>query len=454
MVNRPYVRRSLFTATAIFSSFTLLVSPVSAEIPPAGTVVTSPNVQHVANLPKQPPMDKQTSFGTDIAFQDHYAFAGNYDGFVVYDIADPAKPKITSQVQCAGGQNDISVSGNLLYLSTDYPRTNDSCDSLPSTADKPDAWEGIKIFDISDKANPKKVAAVATDCGSHTHTLVPGNGNEKGKYDFLYISSYSPSDKFPNCKPPHNYLSVVRVPLDNPAQSKVTAKPVMFEPSGPPTNSTGCHDVTVFLDEDLAAGACMGDGLLLDISEREAPKVLDRVRDDKNFAFWHSATFSNDGTKVVYTDELGGGGAATCNEKTGPEHGADGIYEITKDRKLKFVSYYKIPRYQADTENCVAHNGSLIPVHDRDIMVQAWYQGGVSIMDFTDAAKPVEIGYFDRGPLDPAVLKTGGSWSAYYYNGYIYSSDIQKGLDVIKVTGLDTEDPGWTQFNAQTQQRF
>jgi hypothetical protein len=161
------------------------------------------------------------------------------------------------------------------------------------------------------------------------------------------------------------------------------------------------------------------------------------VQDNVNFAFWHSATFNNEGTKVIFTDELGGGGAATCNETIGKNRGADGIYDISgrgDKRTLEFKSYYKIPRMQSDTENCVAHNGSLIPVQGRDIMVQSWYQGGISIWDFTDSSKPKEIGFFERGPLPNG--SGGGTWSAYYYNGFIYSSDMAKGLDV-----LDIRDP-------------
>ena len=183
------------------------------------------------------------------------------------------------------------------------------------------------------------------------------------------------------------------------------------------------------------AGACMGDGVLFDISNRLAPRVINRVEDTTHFAFWHSATFNNAGTKVVFTDELGGGGLATCNAETGPERGADGIYDIVgrgDQRKLVFRTYFKIDRYQDDSENCVAHNGSLIPVPGRDIMVQSWYMGGVQVWDFTDSAHPKKIGFFERGPAaDPDT--GGGTWSAYYYNGYIYSSDIGKGFDVLSI---------------------
>lgn len=246
--------------------------------------------------------------------------------------------------------------------------------------------------------------------------------------------------------------------------------PVLFPGEGPdgggnpggPTNpgvskTTGCHDITVLPSEDLAAGACMGDGILFSIKDPERPKVIDRVQDNVNFAFWHSATFNQRANKVVFTDELGGGGAATCNAEIGPNRGADGIYDIVgrgDHRKLVFRSYFKIPRHQADTENCVAHNGSLIPVKGKDIMVQAWYQGGISVWEFTDSSRPKEIAYFERGPLTTDTMTTGGSWSAYYYNGYIYSNDIAKGFDVLKLSDRRT-DPAkrvhLRELNTQTQ---
>jgi hypothetical protein len=289
------------------------------------------------------------------------------------------------------------------------------------------SWEGIKIFDISDVANPKYIKSVETDCGSHTHSLIPG-----AKTDYLYVSSYSPSETFPDCKPPHDSISIVEVPKKHPTRARVVATPNLF-PDGGYTNTSGCHDITVNPARKIAAGACMGDGIILDIKNPVAPKVIDRVRDTTNFAFWHSATFNNAGTKVVFTDELGGGGAATCNATIGPNRGANGIYDLSKDRKLTFRSYYKMPRTQSNTENCVAHNGSLIPVKGRDVMVQSWYMGGTSFWDFTDSDHPREIGYFERGPAGPAG-GGGGTWSSYYYNGHVFSSDLGKGFDVLKIT--------------------
>ncbi|AUS79626.1 hypothetical protein C1701_16135 [Actinoalloteichus sp. AHMU CJ021] len=424
-------------------------------------VFHSDNIRHVAHLPKQAPFDNTDSVGSDIGFRDDYAFFGNYNGFVVYDIADPEDPQIVSQVWCPGGQGDITVHGDLLFLSVDYPRTNNTCDSESTTAADPNGWEGIRVFDISDVTSPRYVADVRTDCGSHTHTLVPDKG---GEVAYLYISSYAPSANFPQCQPPHNKISIVEVPLDDPAATALIAEPVLFPGDtgnpGPPAGqrrTTGCHDITVFPARDLAAGACMGDGILIDIADPVNPVVIERVRDDVNFAFWHSATFNNAGTKVVFTDELGGGGAATCNEEVGPTRGANGIYDVVDrggEPKLEFRSYYKIPRHQEDTENCVAHNGSLIPTKHGDFMVQAWYQGGISVFDFTNSARPREIAYFDRGPLNPDRLQGGGSWSAYYYNGYIYSNGMQRGLDVVELDDPRTNTAKrvtFDEFNPQTQ---
>jgi len=397
-----------------------------------GEIAGSPNLSLVANIPKNGDFAPEGQYNSDLAFQGRYAFAGNYGGFTVYDVADPTAPVQVAQVVCPGSQNDISVFGELLVLSTDSSRSNDSCENVAQSATIKDSWEGVKIFDVSDPTSPQYVSAVETQCGSHTHSLAP---SKDGEDLFVYVSSYSPNAAFPDCQPPHDLISVVEIPLDDPASATLVSTPVLFPDGGNPggngsSTTSGCHDITTYPSKDLAAGACMGDGILMDISDRAHPVVTEVVRDTENFAFWHSATFNNAGTKVVFTDELGGGGAPTCNAATGPEKGADAIYDIV-DGELVFKSYYKIEREQAATENCVAHNGSLIPVPGRDIMVQAWYQGGISVWDFTDSANPVEIAWFDRGPLSAERLILGGSWSAYWYNGAIISNDIQQGLDVL-----------------------
>ena len=418
----------------------------------------SENMTLLANIPKNGAFASEGAFSSDLAFSGDYAYAGNYNGFTVYDISDPAAPAQVAQVVCPGSQNDVSVYRDLLVLSTDSSRSNNTCDNTTQPATEKKSWEGVKVFDISDPANPAYVSAVETDCGSHTHTLAP---SRSGNTLFVYVSSYSPSSTFPDCKPPHDKISVVEIPVSNPAAADVASEPVLFPDGGNKGNNSsattsGCHDITAYPEKDIAAGACMGDGILLDISDRTRPVVTERVRDVKNFAFWHSATFNNDGTKVVFTDELGGGGAPTCNPETGATRGANGIYDIVRGN-LKFRSYYKMPRPQANTENCVAHNGSLIPIEGRDVMVQAWYQGGISVFDFTNSAQPRELGWFDRGPLASDRLVLGGSWSAYYYNGHVFSNDIQKGLDVLSVDDpslADAEDYRYGELNPQSQPGF
>jgi hypothetical protein len=246
-------------------------------------------------------------------------------------------------------------------------------------------------------------------------------------------------------------IDVIKVPVAAPQDARVVSSPRVFidprtgalnglnnggthgkKGSEKPADTNQCHDITVYSAIGLAAGACSGNGLLLDIKDPVHPKRVDAVN-DPNYSYWHSASFSNDGTKVVFTDEWGGGLGARCRPNDPNKWGADAIFQL-KDNKLSFANYYKVPAAQGDTENCVAHNGSLIPVPGRDIEVQAWYQGGISIVDFTDPAQPMEIAYFDRGPIDPNVLVLGGDWSAYWYNGYIYGSEIARGLDVFELT--------------------
>jgi hypothetical protein len=320
-------------------------------------------------------------------------------------------------------------------------------------------FRGIRIFDISDLSRPKQIAAIQTCRGSHTHTLVIDPNDKADLY--LYgsgTSSVRSAEELAGCsglKPdddPNTSLfsiDVIKVPLAAPEKAAIVNRPRVFaDPKtgaisglwgggdhGAGTQKTSvtnqCHDITVFPEIGLAAGACSGNGILLDIHDPVHPVRLDDVS-DKNFAYWHSATFNNDGTKVIFTDEWGGGGRPRCRAIDPPTWGADAIFDIV-DRKLRFAGYFKMPAPQTDQENCVAHNGSLVPVPGRDIMVQAWYQGGVSVFDFTDAAKPVEIAFFDRGPIDGTQLVTGGYWSAYWYNGQIYGSEIARGMDIFKL---------------------
>ena len=438
-----------------------------------GATASSSNIMLLANIPKSGAFATEAAFNSDLAFSGKHAFAGNYNGFTVYDISTPAAPEQVVQLVCPGSQNDITVHRNLLFLSVDSIRSDDSCNStqlstLPggplrnadgsARAGAPDYWEGIRIFDISNPAAPEYVKSVETDCGSHTHTLVP---TESGKDVFVYVSSYSPQTYLKDCQPPHDKISIVKVPVSSPASAAIVAEPVLFPDGGLVARTQGCHDITAYPAKGIAAGACMGEGVIMDISNPASPVVQERVADTVNFDFWHSATFNNDADTVIFTDELGGGGAPTCNHTVGPNKGANALYTMDGDRQLSFASYYKIARSQSNFENCVAHNGSLIPVKGKDIMVQAWYQGGISVFDFTDPTQPTELGWFDRGALSAERLVLGGSWSAYYHDGYIYSNDIQKGFDVLEISdprvadikngknGRDSED-----FNPQTQPKY
>src|SRR4051812_4050265 len=415
---------------------------------------------------KPPPFDPVVSnrlgfTNSDLAFSGNHVFVGNYHGFNTYDVERPAKPRLVGSVVCPGGQGDVSVHGNLLFLSVEQTRGRLDCGTqgvpTPVSAER---FRGVRIFDITDLSKPKQVAAIQTCRGSHTHTLVLDPKDPANLYVYgSGTSSVRSADELAGCsglKPDEDSntalfsIDVIQVPLAAPQNAKIISRPRIFADiatgnvaglwaggdHGPGTQKTSvtnqCHDITVFPEVGLAAGACSGNGILLDIRDPKNPVRLDHVM-DKNFAYWHSATFNNDGTKVVFTDEWGGGGRPRCRPTDLLNWGADALFDVA-DRKLEFRGYYKMPAAQTDQENCVAHNGSLIPVPGRDIMVQAWYQGGVSVFDFTDAAKPIEIAYFDRGPIDGTRLVSGGYWSTYWYNGNIYGAEIARGLDVFKLT--------------------
>jgi hypothetical protein len=409
----------------------------------------------------QPPAPNLNFGNSDLAFSNDRMFVGNYHGFNVYVIENARRPQLVTSVVCPGGQGDLSVHGNLLFMSVEQTRARVDCGTGGVAAPvSQERFRGIRIFDISDIRNPKQIAAVQTCRGSHTHTLIVDPNDSANVY--LYNSGTGPvrsgdelagcSNKDPKEDPNTSLYSidVIQVPLAAPAAARIVSRPRLFADAatgevaglskggnqGPGTQTSRatdrCHDITAFPALGLAAGACSGNGILLDVSNPANPVRLDQVT-DKNFAFWHSATFNNDGTKVIFTDEWGGGTRPRCRAADSPTWGADAVFDIV-DRKLQFAGYYKLPAPQGDLENCVAHNGSLVPVPGRDIMVQGWYQGGLSVFDFTDAAKPVEIAYFDRGPIDGSQLVPGGYWSAYWHNGYIFASEIARGVDVFRLT--------------------
>ena len=391
---------------------------------------------------------------TDMAFSGDLLVAGNYHGFNVYRLGDDGIPQLASSIVCPGGQGDVSIAGDLLLMSVQDSRARKDCGLQGIESNISDErFRGLRIFDISDVTRPRQVGQVQTCRGSHTHSIVSADDQRLVVYNSG--TSYVRDDReLPGCfeRGGDNTalfsIDVIEIPLADPAAARIVDSPRIFAQDGriaglwrggdhgegtQETRVTDqCHDITVFPSLNLAAGACSGNGIILDIADPLAPKRLDDVT-DTGFAYWHSATFNNDGTKVLFTDEWGGGGRPRCQAGDPMTWGANAIYAI-EDGKLAFRSLYKLPAPQSDVENCVAHNGSIIPVPGRDIFVQAWYQGGISVIDFTDAENPFEIAYFDRGPVDADQLITGGYWSAYWYNGRIYATEISRGLDVFALS--------------------
>ena len=430
------------------------------------------------------------STNSDLAFSGNHLFVGNYNGINFYDIDNPKQIKLRTSLVCPGGQGDVSVYGHLLFMSAEAINGRIDCGiqgiplpagyvppppppppepakpgepaarvPRPQPPPSPDRFRGVRIFDISDMSNPKQVAAIQSCRGSHTHTLVIDPKDKENVY--IYISgtgNVRQGEELEGCSggdPTANpntalfRIDIIKVPLAHPELAKIVSSPRIFTDTqtgavnglwkggthGEGTQKTSetnmCHDITVYSAIGLAAGACSGNGILLNISDPANPVRIDAVN-DPNYAFWHSANFNNAGTKVLFTDEWGGGGQPRCRATDPMNWGADAIFTLSKG-KLTLASYYKMPAPQTEFENCVAHNGSLVPIPGRDILVQAWYQGGVSMVDFTDASHPIEIGYFDRGPIDGAKRAMGGQWSAYWFNGYIYGSEIARGVDVFKL---------------------
>jgi len=394
---------------------------------------------------------------TDMAFSGDKMVTGSYHGFNVYELQEDGMPKLFSSVVCPGGQGDVSIVGDLLIMSVEQTRGRVDCGLEGVNEDISDIrFRGIRIFDISDLARPRQVGQVQTCRGSHTHSVVSGPG-EDGKI-IVYnsgTSSVREGEELEGCvgdiagdeRTALFRIDIIEIPVDDPGRSRIVSSPAVFaDPEtgrlaglwqggdhGDDTQETNltnqCHDITVFPERGIAAGACSGNGIIFDISDPLNPTRMDEVV-DQGFAYWHSATFNNDGTKVLFTDEWGGGSRPRCRAYDPLTWGADAFYDIV-DGQLEFRSYYKLPAPQVEQENCVAHNGSIVPVPGRDIFVQAWYQGGLSVIDFTDTADPVEIAYFDRGPIHEEHLILGGYWSTYWYNGYIYGTEIARGLDVV-----------------------
>jgi hypothetical protein len=495
----------------------------------AGMYNAAEAVSNLKILSRTPSTGKfEGSTNSDLAFTGKYAIQGNYNGFQVFDISNPAKPVLTTSYYCPASQSDVSVYKNLLFVSGEANSGRLDCggQGVPEPVSK-DRLRGIRIFDITDITAPKYIANVQTCRGSHTHTVVEDPNDKQNVY--IYVSGSSgvrSPEELPGCvnampdKDPnsaHFRIEVIKVPLANPTAAAIVSSPRIFNDlaapprhgetavdkeaakkaadaarargafvvdfqgqvivlpdnfvkpmldstakshggtvasgadsaalrtalpgiiakmfgggGGAPTGPDQCHDITVYPAVGLAGGACGGYGLLLDIKDPANPRRIGAVA-DSNFSYWHSATFNNDGTKVLFSDEWGGGGAPKCRATDPKEWGADAIFTL-ENGQMKFKSYYKLPAPQTDKENCVAHNGSLIPIPGRDVMVQAWYQGGISVFDWTDPSNPHEIASFDRGPVDSTRMAMGGSWSVYWYNGAIVSSEIARGLDIAELT--------------------
>jgi len=514
------------------------------------------NMELVSNT--APPEPYLSATHSDLAFQGDYVIQGNYAGILIWDVSDPSDPTLRTSIHCPASQNDVSVYGDLLFVSTEGLDSRVDCGDQGVEAPVSEMrMRGVRIFDIGNLDEPELVKNVQTCRGSHTHTLMVDPEDENPENVYVYVQGSAPvrpsaelegcSDEMPEEDPGSSLfrLDVIRVPVDRPEGAEIVSNPRIFEdlepapehgeteaerrqrlerleearergafiveiqglervaPSGfvnamldsiatarhggppptaadsaelrgsiqgiiedlvgdrPQTGPTQCHDITTYPAIGRAGGACEGYGLLLDITEPEQPERIDAVA-DSNFAYWHSATFNNEGSTVLFTDEWGGGGQPKCRDTDPYQWGANAIFS-REDDELVFESYYKLPAVQTSEENCVAHNGSLVPVPGRDIMVQAWYQGGVSVLDFTDPANPREIAFFDRGPVDGDEMVMGGSWSVYWYNGYIYSSEIARGLDVLELTPgpLLTENEleaartvRFEEFNAQMQPQY
>ncbi len=486
------------------------------------------NLRMISTTP--PPEEFVGSTNSDLAFTGNYAIQGNYDGIQIWDISDPRTPRSVVTYVCPASQSDVSVHENLLFVSGEgFGGRLDCGGGGVEEAVSQERLRGIRIFDISDIANPEYVANVQTCRGSHTHTVLKHPNDDDNVY--VYVSGSAPvrpAEELAGCsglmpgEDPNTALfriEVIRVPLANPAAAAIVSSPRIFQnlvaapthgPSeadiveidaarargafvvefngqsqvlpdgitaemlsgivqqrggtgaptaadsaslrtmlqqmieqqtqqevgdGPAPGPDQCHDITVYPAIGLAGGACEGYGLLLDIRDPANPTRMAAVA-DSNFSYWHSATFSNDGSKILFTDEWGGGGAPKCRALDPMEWGANAIFTI-EEGEMVFQSYFKLPAAQTSEENCVAHNGSLIPIPGRDIMIQGWYQGGISLIDWTDPTNPFEIAYHDRGPVDGERMVMGGSWSVYWYNGLIVNSEIARGLDIFELVPSD-----------------
>lgn len=453
-------------------SFTLSVaahaqdprSTLTPGLTDAGTA--SRGLVHVANLPKpswfvDPSNPGSFSFvSTDMAFKGNIAFVGNFNGFLAYNIANPDQPVLLSTVLCPGGPADLSIFGNLLFISVEETRARVSCSGDPTTGER---FQGVRVFDITDATAPRYVAAVQTCRGSHRNTVVPDPADPANIYIYsVGTTVVRPASTLDGCNnepangdnPSRWSIDVIKVPLASPQSAAIVSRPRVFavpsgaidglqnapqtplHPSGTPWGPTpetdACADIVAFPAIGLAAGACEGNGILLDISNPVNPVRIDAVA-DPNVAYFDRAVFSNDGTKVVFTDLWGGGTSARCRSTDDLSWAASAIYDIV-GRTLVFRSYWKMPAAQSNTENCAPAGLGIVPIPGRDVFAQGWFQGGHSLVDFTDSAHPKEIAFFDRGPISGTQLVLGGLWATYFYNGRTFGSEIARGVDVFRYT--------------------
>jgi hypothetical protein len=466
--------------------------PRAALRPGAGNEaeIAIENMRLVSHSPKPADFDSARGLAyinSDLAFGGNYVYQGNFSGFSIWDVSNPSSPALLSTTPCATDQGDPTIVGNLLFISAESTRSRSDCgmEGVPEGAGSERA-RGVRIFDVSDPRNPRLVKNVQTCRGSHTHTLVPHPTDANTV--FLYVggsASVRDASELADCSEgtveenPNTAqyrIDIIRVPLRSPEEATVTGYARIFEdlPRSPgragvaaePNDTSrrargpsGCHDLTAYPEFDLIAGSCGSFGILLDASNPEKPVRTD-AKTDMNFSLWHTAVFSNDGKSVVYTDEWGGGTSPRCRVTDPQRLGGNTILTIDDDGRMTQHGYFKMLAAQTETENCVSHNGGLVPVPGRDIMVQGWYQGGVNVFDFTDPSNPVEIAYFDRGPVNADELVVGGSWGAYYYNGYIYSSELSRGLDILELLPSEHLSPNeiaaaklvrMEQYNPQSQ---
>jgi hypothetical protein len=411
----------------------------------------SPNMKLLSNTAKS-----SGATQSDLAFFGKYAVAGNYTGFRILDVSDPEDSNVVTDFACNGAQGDVSVMGNLLFQSVDTPQSSGACDSTPVTASTPGMFEGIRIFDISDISAPVWVASIQTDCGSHTHTLLPEAENNRA---IIYVSSYPLGGAAigPDCRPMesgdgHNQVSIVNVPLGDPAAASVT--PYYLDPATSPSTYLGaftfkaCHDISVFKELKLAAAACLGESQLWDISDPLAPQLkwsFDQpVVNPANIDLWHSATFSWDGEIVTFGDESGGGTAARCVD---PADQQGRIWFLDTDTGA-LLTNYKIPRSVSET--CTMHNFNFIPLRDRNVLVSSSYTGGTTVVDVDKLIGGATESESEVGFYQP---HGGNAWSSYWYNGFIYANDIVRGVDVYLLSDrARAGDRKLPRLNPQTQE--